>query len=77
MGEVLTFPEIEQRYKDEWVLIAEPEWDGDIDLRSGVVVFHSPDREAVWERDRELGLKSFALLFMGDALPDGPDGYLL
>ena len=77
MGDVLTLPEIEARYPDEWVLLAEPVWDGDIDLKTGVVVFHSADREAVWEADRRLGLWSSAVLFMSDKLPPGIGGYLL
>ena len=77
MGELLSLEAIEHRFPDQWVLLADPVWDGDIDLVAGRVVFHSDDREAVWERDRELGMKEFAVLYMGSALPRDQDGFLL
>ena len=47
MDEVLTINEIEKQYAPDWVLIADPQTDEMQRLKSGKVIFHSPDRSAV------------------------------
>ena len=77
MEKLLSLEVIERQFPDQWVLLADPVWDGDIDLVAGRVVFHSDDREAVWERDRQLGLRCAAVLYMGEPHLNGLDGFLL
>ena len=43
MSEVLTRAEIEEKYKGEWVLVGNPDWDEQSGVKSGVVICHSKD----------------------------------
>ena len=65
MDETLTIAEIEARYAPDWVLIAEPQTDEDLSLRAGKVLFHSPDRDAVYRKARELRPGRFAVRHLG------------
>lgn len=47
----LTYAEIEQRYDGEWVLVIDPVSDADLEVLSGTVIAHSPDRD---EMDRQV-----------------------
>ena len=65
MDEVLTIEEIEDQYAPDWVLIADPETDEMQRLKRGKVIFHSPDRSAVWNKARELKLDHVAVRYLG------------
>jgi hypothetical protein len=67
MSEVLTMAEMEERFPDEWVLILDPDTGSDLKVRSGIVEFHSKDRDAVHDRAVALRPARFALLFLGEA----------
>ena len=69
MEQVLTLSEIEARYPGEWILVAEPEFDENLEVRRGRVVFHSKDRDEMYRKDAELGLESAAYLYTG-AIPE-------
>ena len=66
MNEMLTLKEIERRYAPNWVLIAEPEIDDQLEVIRGKVVFHSPVRGEVWDKARELKLDGAAVRYLGD-----------
>jgi hypothetical protein len=65
VDEVLTLKEIEERYAPDWVLIAEPEVDENLEVLRGKVVFHSPVRGEVWEKAHELKLDGIAVRYLG------------
>jgi hypothetical protein len=69
MNDVLTIDEIRDRYAAEWVLIGEPQTDEFQHLRAGKVLYHSPDREAVYQKAVELRPGNFAFRYLGD-LPE-------
>jgi hypothetical protein len=69
MNELMTFDEIKARYAPNWVLIGEPQTDEYQRLLSGKVLFHSPDREAVYQKAIELQPGFFAFRYLGE-LPD-------
>jgi hypothetical protein len=48
MSEVLSYPEIQQRYEGEWVLIAYQSLDENLKPIAGEVIAHSPDRDEVY-----------------------------
>src|SRR5215213_7368898 len=50
MDEILTIDQIKARYAPDWVLIGEPQTDEFQRLHAGKVLFHSPDREAVYRK---------------------------
>ncbi|MBV9849502.1 MAG: hypothetical protein JO250_07425 [Armatimonadetes bacterium] len=69
MNEVLTRPEIERQYRDEWILVADPETDEHLNVTRGEVVAHSKDRDEVYQKAVELRLKHSAFLYTG-TVPD-------
>jgi hypothetical protein len=70
MDEVLTMPEIEARFDSEWVLIDEPLTDEALQVRGGIVRWHSKDREEVYRRAIESRPKRFAIVYTGKIPPD-------
>ena len=69
MADVLTWQEIESRFPDEWVLIIDPDTGPDLKVRSGVVAYHSKDRDKVHDKAMELRPRRSAILFLGDPFP--------
>ena len=70
MEEVMTWAEIEEAFDGEWVLIEDPETTPMIEIRRGKVVFHSKDRKEVNKKMKELDLRCFAVMFLGDPPKD-------
>lgn len=70
--EILTMEEIKKRFDSEWVLIANPKKDAQLNVLGGEVVYHHPDR-IVFDRE-VLQLnphpKNFAVLFIGQPAND-------
>jgi hypothetical protein len=70
MDEILTIDEIKARYAPDWVLIGEPETDESQHLKAGKVLFHSPDRDEVYQKAIELRLGHFAFRYLGEMPED-------
>jgi hypothetical protein len=68
-NERLTFEEIKARYAPDWVLIGEPETDEYQRVLSGTILFHSPNREEVYQKAIELRPGHFAFKYLG-TIPD-------
>jgi hypothetical protein len=66
MDEVLTVDEIEARFAPDWVLIGEPRTDELQRLLGGKVLFHSPNRDEIYRKARELSLDRIAVRYLGD-----------
>lgn len=69
MNEVLTRAEMEARFGSEWVIIAEPETDDNLEVLRGWVVSHGRDPEAVYQEAIEQHIPRWASLYFG--LPTG------
>ena len=69
MSEVLTVSEIERRYRDEWILVADPEADEHLNVLRGQVGAHSKDRDEVDRKAVALRLPHSAFLYTG-TVPD-------
>lgn len=65
MDEILPIEEIEKQFDSEWVLIADPQHDEFTQLRAGRVIFHSPDRDEVYQKAVELRLPHIAVRYFG------------
>jgi len=65
MDETLTIDEIEARFAPDWVLIGEPQTDGEQRLLAGKVLFHSPDRDEIYRKATELRLDRIAVRYLG------------
>lgn len=70
MNEVLTVQEIEDRYKSEWVLVEDPEVTPQLEVAGGKVLYHSKDRNEVYQKAIELRPKHSAYLYTGRAAED-------
>jgi hypothetical protein len=69
MDTILTLTEIENQFDSEWVLVSDPETDEALEVRGGNVLWHSPDRDEVYQKAIELRPRRFAVLYMGQ-LPE-------
>lgn len=61
----MTVQEIESRFQDEWILVADPQTNEALELLGGQVVCHSKDRDEVYRRAVALRLKHSAFLYTG------------
>ena len=73
-----TMAEIEQRHPNEWVLIDQPRRSATQAVLGGNLLFHSPDKLAVYDRVKELP-KPFdiSVWYTGPVGPGEGDEYLL
>ncbi len=68
-SDVLPLNEIEKRYDGEWVLMDELVTDEGPVLRAGRVLFHSKDRDSVYQKAIESAPRRFAVRYCGE-LPE-------
>ena len=71
MDEVLSWAEIQRRYADEWVLLADPEMDEAFPVSSGRVVFHSKDRAATEATTVDPPVAQEGIFFTGELCEAG------
>ena len=65
MNEILTIAQIDAQFQSEWVLIEEPQTNEALEVQSGIVRWHSKDREEVYRKVLESHPKRFAILYTG------------
>lgn len=65
MEEILSFTEIKKRFDNEWVLIGDPETDDNLNIKKGVLLWHSKDRDEVYRKARQISPKHSAILYTG------------
>ena len=65
MDDILTREEIEERYKDEWVLLGDHESDEFLRPTRGRVLCHSKDRDEVYRTGVELKPRHSATMYVG------------
>ena len=70
MNDALTMAEIAQRYNGEWVLIADPETDQNLNVVRGRVLFHSPDRDEFDRESLKFQGNRFAVRYVGDPVEE-------
>jgi hypothetical protein len=61
----LTLAEIEAQYDSEWVLLEDPILNAEGQVTGGKVVWHSKDRDEVYQKAIELRLKHGAFRYTG------------
>lgn len=62
MAEELSIAEIESRYPSEWILVEDPITNEALEVQSGKVLWHSPDRDDVYRKAVELRPRNIAFL---------------
>jgi hypothetical protein len=65
MNDRLTVEEIRARFDSEWVLLGEVDADPTPHVRGGKVLFHSKDRDEVYEQAIIMRPGRFAILYTG------------
>ena len=70
MEDVMTMEEIKARFAPDWVLIGDYVSDKSLEIVSGRVLFHSPDRDAVYEEAMARKLDRSAVEFLGEVPAD-------
>jgi hypothetical protein len=65
MNQVLTLAQMESQFTSEWILVEDPQTNAALEVQSGKVICHSPDREEVYRKAVELRPKHFAVLYTG------------
>jgi len=66
MDEILTMPEIKQRYPDQWVLIEYTKLDKDLNVVRGKVVETAPSRDEIYQKLLNADVKRFAIEYTGE-----------
>ncbi len=75
MVEVLEIDQIKTRYDSEWILLEDPETDETLHVRRGKILWHSKNRDEVYQKALELRPKHSAFLYTGE-FPDD-EGFVL
>lgn len=70
---VLSKAGIRRRYPDEWVLLTDPELDRHKSVIGGTLVCHSKDRDEVYDKAMELGLRRAATFYTGVSPAEGEE----
>lgn len=65
MTKILTVEEMHDLFLSEWILIADPLADEALEVQSGVVLYHSHDRDEVYREAVRLKPRHFAVLYTG------------
>jgi hypothetical protein len=63
---ILTVAEMESKFVSEWLLVEDPQLNDALEVHSGVVRYHSKDRDEVYRRAVELRPGQFAVLYTGE-----------
>ena len=60
----MSLAEIQTRFESEWVLLEDPETSESLEVKGGIVLWHSRDRDEVYRKARELRPKHSAILYI-------------
>jgi hypothetical protein len=70
MSAILSFEEMQQHYRNEWLLIAYTELDSDMNVLRGEVLKHSPDVEEVYKALPQRQGRAVAIEYVGEVPQD-------
>jgi hypothetical protein len=74
MNDVMTIAEMESRFPSEWILIGNPQTDQYLEVRGGKVLWHSKDRDEVYQKAIELPApKDIAFHYTGQVPAEGTE----
>jgi len=71
MDEILTWAEIQERFPDEWVAIADPEVTAELDILAGRVVYHGKSSNAAYAKLGQCHPRVGAVEFIGEMSAQG------
>jgi hypothetical protein len=70
MNQEMTIQEIRSQFESEWTLIEDPETNEALEVLSGKVIHHSPDRDEVYRVAVSLRPTRSAVVYTGE-IPEG------
>ena len=70
MSGAVSLADITARYESEWVLVEDPQLNEQLEVLGGRVLYHSKDRDEVYQKAVELRPKHSAVLYTG-TMPQG------
>jgi hypothetical protein len=65
LNKVLTIEELQQEFPGEWVLLEDPETTETLMIKSGKLLWHTPDREELDNKLLELRPDNAAVRYLG------------
>lgn len=65
MSEIVSLEEIKKEIDSEWVLLADPEIEESLKIKSGKILWHSKNRDEVYRKAREIKPKHSAIIYTG------------
>lgn len=66
MDEILTVDEMKDRFRDEWVLVEDPDADENLVVKGGRVRFRSKAKDDIYQKAAELRPKHGAFVYAGE-----------
>lgn len=70
MTQILSLAEMQQHYKNEWLLIAYTELDEDLNVIRGEVLTHSPDVDDIYNALPQRQGRAVAIEYVGEIPED-------
>ena len=65
MDKILSISEIEAQFQSEWVLLENPKTNEALEVQSGKILFHSKDRDEVYQKMVTMHPTRFAVFYTG------------
>jgi len=65
MDKILTLSEIETQFISEWVLLGNPKTGESLEVQGGEILFHSKNRDEVYQKAVAMHPTRFAVLYTG------------
>ena len=57
MSKILSLAEIKPKFDSQWILVANPDTNENLEIISGEVLAHSKSRDEIYEKARQFSLK--------------------
>jgi hypothetical protein len=65
MDKILNISEIEAQFQSEWVLLDNPKTNEALEVQGGKILFHSKNRDEVYQKAVTMHPARFAVLYTG------------
>lgn len=71
VGEFMTTEEIYAQFDSEWVVLKDPITTDALEIKGGIVVWHSKDRDEVYARANEIPVPRHTAFLYTGKIPEG------
>jgi len=70
MNTIMTYQEMHRELVSEWILVGDPEYSENLEVKRGRVLYHSRSRDDLYKKAVELKPRHSAIVYTG-TLPPG------